>query len=77
MKKELLQSAGNLEVADVLSEKKQRRNLGLLIMIKISLMRLQRSLVYLRNMSRKVQNYLRKKACLHMHLPDVISQENQ
>ncbi len=76
MKKELLQSAENLEVADVLSEKKQRRNLGLLIMIKISLMRLQRSLVYLRNMSRKVQNYLRRKDYLHMHLPDVISQEN-
>lgn len=53
MEKESLQSAENLEVADVLSEKKQRRNLGLLIMIKISLMRLQRSLVYLRNMSGK------------------------
>ena len=26
---------------------------------------------------RKMRNYLRKKACLHMHLPDVISQENQ
>ena len=77
MKKESLQSAENLEVADVLSEKKQRRNLGLLIMIKISLMRLQRSLVYLRNMSGKVQNYLRRKDYLHMHLPDVISQENQ
>ena len=76
MKKESLQSAENLEVADVLSEKKQRRNLGLLIMIKISLMRLQRSLVYLRNMSGKVQNYLRRKDYLHMHLPDVISQEN-
>ena len=43
---------------------------------KISLMRLQRSLVYLRNMSGKVQNYLRRKDYLHMHLPDVISQEN-
>ena len=52
------------------------KKLGLLIMIKISLMRLQRSLVYLRNMSRKVQNYLRRKDYLHMHLPDVISQEN-
>ena len=48
----------------------------MLIMIKISLMRLQRSLVYLRNMSGKVQNYLRRKDYLHMHLPDVISQEN-
>ena len=46
-------------------------------MIKISLLRLQRSPVYLRNMFRKVQNYLRKKDYLHMHLPDVISQENQ
>ena len=52
------------------------KKLGLLIMIKISLMRLQRSLVYLRNMSGKVQNYLRRKDYLHMHLPDVISQEN-
>ena len=52
------------------------KKLGLLIMIKISLMRLQRSLVYLRNMSGKVQNYLRRKDYLHMHLPDVILQEN-
>ena len=27
-------------------------------------------------MSGKVQNYLRRKDYLHMHLPDVISQEN-
>ena len=52
------------------------KNLELLIMIKISLMRLQRSLVYLRNMSGKVQNYLRRKDYLHMHLPDVILQGN-
>ena len=52
------------------------KKLGIAYMIKISLMRLQRSLVYLRNMSRKVQNYLRRKDYLHMHLPDVISQEN-
>ena len=39
-------------------------------------MRLQRSLVYLRNMSGKVQNYLRRKDYLHMHLPDVILQGN-
>ena len=25
---------------------------------------------------RRMRNYLRKKVCLHMHLPDVISQEN-
>ena len=63
-------------MADVLSEKKQRRNLGLLIMIKISLMRLQKSLVYLRNIFGKMQNYRRKKDYSHMHLPDVTSQEN-
>ena len=40
-------------------------------------MRLQKSLVYLRNIFRKMHNYRRKKACLHMHLQDVISQENQ
>ena len=53
------------------------RNLELLIMIKISLMRLQKSLVYLRNIFRKMQNYRRKKDYSHMHLPDVTSQENQ
>ena len=52
------------------------KKLGIAYYEKISLMRLQRSLVYLRNMSRKVQNYLRRKDYLHMHLPDVISQEN-
>ena len=52
------------------------KKLGIAYYDKISLMRLQRSLVYLRNMSRKVQNYLRRKDYLHMHLPDVISQEN-
>ena len=40
-------------------------------------MRLQKSLVYHRSIFRKMRNYLRKKVCLHMHLPDVISQENQ
>ena len=45
--------------------------------IKISLMRLQKSLVYLRNIFRKMQNYRRKKDYSHMHLPDVTSQENQ
>ena len=30
-----------------------------------------------RSMFRKMQNYLRKKDYLHMHLPDVILQENQ
>ena len=39
-------------------------------------MRLQKSLVYLRNIFRKMQNYRRKKDYLHMHFPDVISPEN-
>ncbi len=46
-KKESLLLAENLEVVDVLLGKKsQRRNSELLIMIRISLMRLQKSLVY-------------------------------
>ena len=40
-------------------------------------MRLQKNLVYLRNIFRKMQNYRRKKDYSHMHLPDVTSQENQ
>ena len=72
MTKELLQSAESLEAVDVLSGKKLRRNLELLITIKILSMRLQKSLVYHRNMFLKMQNYLRKKGCLPMHLPDVI-----
>mgnify|MGYP006987322642 CR=1 FL=1 len=46
-------------------------------MIKILFMRLQKSLVYLRNIFRKMQNCLRKKEYSHTHLLDVISQENQ
>ena len=53
------------------------KKLGIAIMIKISLMRLQKSPVYLRNIFRKMQNYPQKKVCLHMHLPDEILQENQ
>ena len=53
------------------------KNLELLIMTKILSMRLQKSLVYLRNIFKKMQSYLRREACLHMHLPDVISPENQ
>ena len=52
------------------------KNLELLIMIKILLMRLQKSLGYLRNIFRKMQNYRQKKVYLPMHLPDVILQEN-
>ena len=52
------------------------KNLELLIMIKISSARLQKSLVYLRNIFRKMQSYLRRKVYLHMHLPDVTSQGN-
>lgn len=37
------------------------KKLELLIMIRISLMRLQKSLVYLRNIFRKMQNYRRKR----------------
>ena len=32
---------------------------------------------YDKNIIRKVQNCLRKKGCLHMHLPDAISLVNQ
>ena len=35
-----------------------------------------KSLVYLRNIFGKMQNYRRKKDYSHMHLPDVTSQEN-
>ena len=77
MAKRSLRSAENSEVVDALSEKKSQRNWESLIMIKILSMRLQKSLVYLRNIFRKKQNYLRKKVCLDMHLPDVISPENQ
>ena len=38
---------------------------------------LQKSPAYHRNIFRKVRNYLPKKVCLRMHLPDVILQENQ
>ena len=76
MAKELLQSAENLEAVDVLSEKKLQKNLELLTMIKISLVRLQKSLVYHQNIFRKAQSYLPKKDYLPMHLPDVILQEN-
>ena len=48
----------------------------LLTMIKISLVRLQKSLVYHQNIFRKAQSYLPKKDYLPMHLPDVILQEN-
>ena len=53
------------------------KNLELLIMTKILSMRSQKNLVYLRNIFKKMQSYLRREACLHMHLPDVISPENQ
>ena len=76
MQKELLQSAENLEAVDVLSGKKLQKNLELLTMIKISLVRLQKSLVYHQNIFRKAQSYLPKKDYLPMHLPDVILQEN-
>lgn len=61
MTKELLRSAGNLEAVDVLSEKKWQRNSELPIMIKISLVRLQKSPAYHRNIFRKMRNYLRKR----------------
>ena len=76
MAKELLQSAENLEAVDALSGKKSQKNLELLTMIKISLVRLQKSLVYHQNIFRKAQSYLPKKDYLPMHLPDVILQEN-
>ena len=53
------------------------KKLELPILIKRLSMRLQKSLVYLRNIFRKMQSYLRKKVCLHMHLPDVTSPGNQ
>ena len=56
--------------------KKLLGSLELPIMTKISSARLQKSPVCLRNIFRKMQNYLRRKDYLHMHLPDVISQEN-
>lgn len=46
-------------------------------MIRISSAGLQKSPAYHRNIFRKVRNYLPKKVCLRMHLPDVILQENQ
>lgn len=52
------------------------KKLGIAYYDKISLMRLQKSLVYLRNIFGKMQNYRRKKDYSHMHLPDVTSQEN-
>ena len=55
---------------------KVAKNLELLTMIKISLVRLQKSLVYHQNIFRKAQSYLPKKDYLPMHLPDVILQEN-
>lgn len=61
MAKESLQSAENLEAVDVLSEKKSRRSWELLIMIKMLLMKLQKSPDYRQNTFRKMQNYLRKR----------------
>jgi len=48
------------------------KKLGIAYYDKNIIMRLQKSLVYHRNMFLKMQNYLRKKGCLPMHLPDVI-----
>lgn len=56
--------------------KKLPGSLELPIMIKILSARLQKSPVCLRNIFRKMQNYLRRKDYLHMHLPDVTLQEN-
>ena len=53
------------------------KKLGIAYYDKILSMRSQKSLVYLRNIFKKMQSYLRREACLHMHLPDVISPENQ
>ena len=39
-------------------------------------MKLQKSPDYRQNTFRKMQNYLQKKVCLDMHLPDVTSQED-
>ena len=76
MQKESLQSAENSEAVDDLSGKKLLGSLELPIMTKISSARLQKSPVCLRNIFRKMQNYLRRKDYLHMHLPDVTLQEN-
>ncbi len=56
--------------------KKLQGSLELPIMTKISSARLQKSPVCLRNIFRKMQNYLRRKDYLHMHLPDATLQEN-
>ena len=53
------------------------KKLGLAYYDKNIINEIAESLVYLRNIFRKVRNCLRKKACLHMHLPDVTLQENQ
>ena len=52
------------------------KKLGIAYYDKISLVRLQKSPAYHRNIFRKMRNYLRKKVCSHMHFPVVISQEN-
>ena len=52
------------------------KKLGITYYDKISLVRLQKSLVYHQNIFRKAQSYLPKKDYLPMHLPDVILQEN-
>ena len=77
MAKRIITSVENLEVVDVLLEKKSQRNLGLLIMIKILLVRLQKSRVYHQSIFGKVQSCLQRRDYLPMHLPDVTSQENQ
>ena len=75
MTKELLRSAGNLEAVDVY-RREVAKKLGIAYYDKISLVRLQKSPAYHRNIFRKMRNYLRKKVCSHMHFPVVISQEN-
>ena len=77
MAKRIITISREFGSGDALSEKKLQKNLELLIMTKILSMRSQKSLVYLRNIFKKMQSYLRREACLHMHLPDVISPENQ
>ena len=77
MAKKSSQSAENLEAVGVLSEKRSQKNWEFPTMIRISSAGLQKSPAYHRNIFRKVRNYLRKKVCLRMHLPDVILQENQ
>ena len=52
------------------------KKLGIAYYDKNVLMKLQKSPDYRQNTFRKMQNYLRKKGCLHMHLPDVTSQED-